>query len=84
MQPETLYQELAQGAEIIHALVMGVMQAEACVKPQPESWSILEVVCHLLDEEREDFRQRLAFVHDVYVAGGIKGCLGILLYEQYS
>lgn len=28
-------------------------------KPTPERWSILEVVNHLYDEEREDFRPRL-------------------------
>ncbi len=62
MEFETLYQDLADGAEIIRALVMGVTQAEAQVKPTPESWSILEVVCHLGDEEREDFRQRVDFI----------------------
>lgn len=28
-------------------------------KPAPEKWSILEVLCHLYDEEREDFRARV-------------------------
>jgi len=59
MEFETLYQDLAHGAEIIRALVMGVTQAEAQVKPTPESWSLLEVVCHLGDEERDDFRLRV-------------------------
>ncbi len=27
-------------------------------KPAPEHWSILEILCHLRDEEREDFRVR--------------------------
>lgn len=31
-------------------------------KPPEGSWSILEVVCHLGDEEADDFRARLAFV----------------------
>jgi hypothetical protein len=61
MEFETPYQDLAQGAEIIRSLVLGVTQAQAQVKPTPESWSILEVVCHLVDEEREDFRQRVDF-----------------------
>jgi len=61
MELETLYQDLAHGAEIIRALVLGVTQAEAQVKPTPESWSILEVICHLGDEERDDFRQRVDF-----------------------
>lgn len=62
MQFEVLYQELAQGPEIISVLVAGITQAEAQVKPAPESWSILEVICHLYDEEREDFRQRLDII----------------------
>ncbi len=28
-------------------------------RPAPEKWSLLEVVCHLHDEEREDFRARV-------------------------
>ena len=62
MQFEIPYQELARGAEIIPALVSGITQAEARSRPAPESWSIVEVVCHLWDEEREDFRQRLDII----------------------
>lgn len=28
-------------------------------RPAPDAWSMVEVICHLLDEEREDFRVRL-------------------------
>lgn len=28
-------------------------------RPDPKSWSALEIVCHLVDEERDDFRARL-------------------------
>jgi hypothetical protein len=59
MRFEILRQELANGAEIIPALLLGVTPAEARFKPRPDTWSQLEVVCHLYDEEREDFRQRL-------------------------
>jgi hypothetical protein len=62
MQFEIIYQELAQGVEIIRALASGITQAEARSRPAPESWSVLEVVCHLWDEEREDFRQRLDII----------------------
>src|SRR4051812_25642173 len=48
MEFEILYQDLAHGAEMIQALVLGVTQAEAQVRPTPESWSILEVICHLV------------------------------------
>ena len=59
MQPAILRRELAYGVEIVRQLVAGVSPAEARLKPTPETWSILEVVCHLYDEEREDFRPRL-------------------------
>ena len=64
MQFEILYQELSHSAEMIRALTAGLTPAEARFKPGPESWSILEVVCHLYDIEREDFRPRLdAILH---------------------
>jgi hypothetical protein len=59
MQFEILYRELANGPAIVSSLLAGVSQAEAQSKPDPETWSFLEVICHLYDEEREDFRQRL-------------------------
>src|SRR5512143_225216 len=59
MQFDVLYQELAHGAAMLQTLLAGVMPEEARVKPAPEVWSILEVICHLVDEEREDFRQHL-------------------------
>jgi hypothetical protein len=57
-----LIQELACGLDVIKTLVSGVTQAEAQSRPDDDSWSILEVICHLYDEEREDFRQRLDII----------------------
>jgi len=62
MEFKTLYQELSFSAEMIRALLAGISQEEAQIKPDAESWSILEVVCHLYDEEREDFREHLDFI----------------------
>lgn len=62
MKFKLLYEELANSAEMIRALLAGVTQEEARAKPNPESWSMLEVVCHLYDEEREDFREHLDFI----------------------
>ena len=59
MQFETLTRELALGAEIIGCLAAGFSQADARIRSAPESWSALEVIAHLYDEEREDFRPRL-------------------------
>ena len=62
MEFNTLYRELQNSTEMIRALLAGVTQEESQIKPSPESWSILEVVCHLYDEEREDFRGHTDFI----------------------
>jgi hypothetical protein len=62
MEFKILYRELAASTEMIRALLAGIGQEEAQVKPSKSSWSILEVVCHLYDEEREDFREHLDFI----------------------
>ena len=62
MEFSTLYQELQDSTEMIRALLSGVAQEAARRKPSAESWSILEVVCHLYDEEHEDFREHLDFI----------------------
>jgi hypothetical protein len=62
MEFKSLYRELQNSTEMIRALLLDVVQEEARVKPTPDSWSILEVVCHLYDEEREDFREHLDFI----------------------
>ena len=62
MEFKTLYQELVNSTGMIQSLLAGVGQAEAQVKPSRGSWSILEVICHLYDEEREDFREHLDFI----------------------
>lgn len=46
-------------APMIAALVRDVPDERARWRPSPDDWSVLEVVNHLYDEEREDFRARL-------------------------
>ena len=53
--------DLARNAETIHRMVNGVSDEQARWKPTPEDWSILEVINHLYDEEREDFRTRIDY-----------------------
>lgn len=50
---------LERGGAAIVAMARIASPARALWKPAPEHWSILEICCHLLDEEREDFRARL-------------------------
>lgn len=44
---------------VFESLLRDVPVEQALWKPSPEKWSMLEVVNHLYDEEREDFRSRL-------------------------
>jgi len=62
MEFNLLYQELTNSTEMLRALLAGISQAESQIKPDTKSWSILEVACHLYDEEREDFREHLDFI----------------------
>lgn len=62
MDFHTLFRELQNSTEMIRASLLGISQEDAHVKPTLESWSILEVVCHLYDVEREDFREHLDFI----------------------
>lgn len=61
MELEQLTATMLANALRIEAMVAGVTEAQARWKPDPESWSLLEVVNHLLDEEREDFRVRIDY-----------------------
>jgi hypothetical protein len=47
---------LENSAKKIKSLLEGVSEEQVKWKPQPEKWSILEVVNHLYDEERDDLQ----------------------------
>lgn len=62
MDLQACIQLLAGNGERIQGLVTGLTQEQARWKPDAGSWSILEVINHLYDEEREDFRVRLDII----------------------
>lgn len=62
MEFDRFCQELRCSTEMIRALLAGVEPEAARQKPEAASWSMLEVVCHLYDTEREDFREHLDFI----------------------
>lgn len=51
--------QLAAQAESIRQLCAGVDDMQARWRPDADSWSLLEVINHLADEESADFRARL-------------------------
>ena len=62
MELDRFISQMADDAQRIRALAEGVSDEQARWRPDPDSWSILEVVNHLLDEEREDFRAFLDLI----------------------
>ena len=59
MNIEILSAQFQANAKRIQALVEQVGEAQARWKPDPETWSLLEVLNHLYEEEMLDFRTRL-------------------------
>lgn len=65
MDIEFCLRQLRNNPKRIAELVRDMSTEEARWKPGASSWSILEVINHLYDEEREDFRVRLDIIlHD--------------------
>ena len=54
--------QMINNAQRIRVFAEGVSDDQARWKPDPDTWSILEVINHLLDEEKEDFRAVLDLV----------------------
>lgn len=54
-----LTRQLAAFPDLLDALVGGLTDDDVRWRPEPDAWSILEVVCHLVDEECDDFRKRV-------------------------
>lgn len=51
----------ARNATTIESLVGGLSGDQMTWQPAAGKWSALMVLCHLLDEEREDFRMRIDY-----------------------
>ena len=56
MELERFILQMADNAQRIRALTEDISDDQAHWKPDPDTWSILETVNHLLDEEKTDFR----------------------------
>jgi hypothetical protein len=62
MQHNTIIHQLNRNAVTFQTLLEGQPEAVYRWKPAPDKWRLLEIVCHLCNEEREDFRTRVRHV----------------------
>ena len=62
MNLEYCLAQLTSNAAAIEQMVAGLDSESAHWKPSDKDWSVVEVMCHLADEEREDFRIRFQFI----------------------
>lgn len=56
---DRIIQRLDAAPAAIGAMCSSLSPDEARFKPPSGAWSILEIVCHLVDEETDDFRARI-------------------------
>ena len=54
--------QLKRNRKVFKELLSKVPEDLQAWKYQPEAWSLKEVICHLRDEENEDFRARVASI----------------------
>lgn len=54
--------ELEKNRSVFQGLFTGLSPEEYLWRPLPQKWCLLEILCHLYDEEREDFRARVRHV----------------------
>ena len=58
MQADRIIDRLKRFPPSLRATCAVFSPEDAAWKPDPASWSVLEIVCHLCDEETDDFRRR--------------------------
>ncbi len=59
LDPRRIIDRLERFPAALRAAALTPSPEDARFKPAPEHWSVLEVICHVADEETEDFRARL-------------------------
>ncbi len=59
MNHQIIIEELSKNKDVFKSLFTNISDEQKFYKPLPEKWCLLEVLCHLHDEEIEDFRTRV-------------------------
>ena len=61
MQLEAVIAELERNRKVFWETLVHIPLELVNWKNEPKDWSLLEIICHLVDEEKEDFRARIDF-----------------------
>ena len=64
MSDTYIISQLERNNQVFLELLAGIPDELIRWRNQPDKWNLLEVVCHLYDEEREDFRARIMHVFE--------------------
>ncbi|MEE4113522.1 MAG: DinB family protein, partial [Desulfobacteraceae bacterium] len=62
MKHQQIIAHLKVNVDLFKHLFKNLTEEKARLKPSADKWSLLKVINHLYDEEREDFRTRLGLV----------------------
>jgi hypothetical protein len=62
MDGDFIAKELNRNIDVFKNLLTDLPEAFYLWKQKPGKWCLLEIICHLYDEEREDFRDRVMHI----------------------
>jgi len=62
MDHKLIIEGLERNQKVFEQLFQGISREEYIWKDKSDRWCLLEIICHLYDEEREDFRKRTTHV----------------------
>jgi hypothetical protein len=62
MDHRNIVGNLLKNKDVFKTLLLGKTHEEYIFTPASDKWCMLEVLCHLVDEEKEDFRTRVEYV----------------------
>lgn len=64
MNHSEIIAQLNRNKPVFKSILKSRSQQQVVWKPSPDKWCMLEVLCHLIDEEKDDFRTRVRSVLD--------------------
>ena len=64
MDHSKVIKRLQANLDVFSQVLSNKTKEEYLWKPEPAKWCLLEIVCHLYDEEREDFRTRVKYTQE--------------------